>query len=1254
MADEFYFEPRGKGKLKSAKNMIHQLVTRTLCINLVSHLDSKMDFLERIWLEECRLHVTEDILQFNEEHEITLTPFAFVKLVTFLVMYNMEDFVHIGLFLPDWLTGNTAQWEETFESRHSSAISNILAEDYFCDEITVELCLWGLFKAIDILHKGRITYKEFSSFVVDGALQGNSQLSGKEIKPYALVRNFPTGVMYRVIHVLYIEDLQEFLALVSLQDGNLRNNEYPAELRYFHATTYQITLKMRWLRDYGAVTSFCAKVKTGEHDVQRYTIAAFADGSCRIFSNSSSSFLGSYIMIKMEWKLSAEAHTLCEYEPKANCLFLGSRQGELSLWDISELDTTVLYRNDTPLKPKAIRSKKVHKDAITGLILMPLSYYLITCSMDCTAQILVQKTLEVHRTFTGHKFGITCMALSREYSLLVTISAEYTPRVWSINVPHSQGVEMNDWSKPHLHEIIRVCVVPQTPQCITCDAEGTFKVWDLQTLKVVQTFVGDPDIYRSEKMNSLCRSFAYNTKLKQIVTSFRRSVYVFEYNFLEKHLETFHAHVYPIVGFYFMEAQRIFLTVSRHDVTMWDCITGQILRTESDCFDTELISAFCVDEAGRILYVGTETGSIQVFNISNMMRIGARFRNSERSELIQISNCGKAQGVVFASVNGYIEHFTEAPDSLTFEWRSQPFQTMKEIPLFAKGCVYMKRSGHLLVPEASNCVSTWTWVGHWKRTAAYQNHPNEFECVRLCLMGENEGFIVCDSGNNIHAWTLSGTGCRFMQCYFAAWTAIQPPYLKLSATVTDICFCDYNNCAYVCDDAGWIIGYDLESAVAAFFYPPQDSSCTPGAFRRGMMREREMNSSSKGTTIPNHVPPKFTPKAIVQWHAHTGCVTDLKVLPFPSAIVSCGLDCNVKIWSLGGNEIACLSKIQAQGAPFMYNIYSDARGEYDDAPRRYHRSNNQLGDYLYDNPSDDDSDFSPKKSSMSSTKQPSVADKMSLQQTSLTPLMSSRKEEQKKFLISLEKAAKGEEAAKEAILRTLPTDPFGFSFSSNLCNNTSFTPQRAVKIEGVSTEFDDDETQIFSTLTQQTIAPAPYVNARYLVGLGEKLPLHSHYVPGANVERILYGGHDTWTDFMRNNTRGLKELRTKVEKQPLVQPSTQPNITKAAHRLQPLVLLSSKTSQERSNSVVEVQKVASQQALSSQLDVSLLAVYQHVTPVLKTLTAPSPHPAQTLPKRRFHSVQPLSEADAKMFTVPVVRSLVGVKEYEKRFISKPF
>ena len=564
----------------------------------------------------------------------SLNVFVFVKLIAHLALYDAPT---VSYFLVEWLAVDPVTWEENFDKDHTNARDNVLSEDYFFDEETLELCLWGLFRAIDTSHKKSITYGDFSAFVIDGALRGSN--TEKEIKPYSLLRDFPTGLLYRLSHLVYVEESQEYMALVMHKDGNLRHGVHPGELRYVHARTFKVTGRLRWTRNYGAMTSFCAIVKKMDRgELKRFTVATFSDGGCRVFGKCND---GDW-QIRMEWSLQNKTQTLCIFEPSLNTLLLGSRFGELSLWDISEAETIVMYRSDKPIKPKTLRSRKVHDAAITGLIVLPLGYYLLTCSMDCTVNMLVLKNLTIHRTFTGHKQGITQMALHRQFGLLVTISVEYAPRVWTVNVPNAQGVEMNDFSKPHLCEIIRVYVVPGTPECITFDAEGVFKVWDLQNLTCSQTFLADEHVTREEKRQFKFKAFAYNVNQHQIVTSFRRQVYVFEYNLAEKGLDPLHSHCYPMVGFFYMEAQRVFLTVSRHDISMWDSITGQLLRVESDYFTVEIISTFCVDATGSILYIGTESGSIWIFNMSNMMRIGNPFRNLERSELVQICNCDKA------------------------------------------------------------------------------------------------------------------------------------------------------------------------------------------------------------------------------------------------------------------------------------------------------------------------------------------------------------------------------------------------------------------------------------------------------------------------------------------------------------------------------------------------------------------------------------------------------------------------------------
>ena len=83
----------------------------------------------------------------------SLNVFVFVKLIAHLALYDAPT---VSYFLVEWLAVDPITWEENFDKDHTNARDNVLREDYFFDEETLELCLWGLFRAIDTSHKKSI------------------------------------------------------------------------------------------------------------------------------------------------------------------------------------------------------------------------------------------------------------------------------------------------------------------------------------------------------------------------------------------------------------------------------------------------------------------------------------------------------------------------------------------------------------------------------------------------------------------------------------------------------------------------------------------------------------------------------------------------------------------------------------------------------------------------------------------------------------------------------------------------------------------------------------------------------------------------------------------------------------------------------------------------------------------------------------------------------------------------------------------
>src|SRR5215472_11086845 len=89
------------------------------------------------------------------------------------------------------------------------------------------------------------------------------------------------------------------------------------------------------------------------------------------------------------------------------------------------------------------------------------------------------------RTLSGHKFGITAVAVTPEGQRAVSASWDNTLKVWDL----ASGRELNTLSG-HTGLVAAVAVIPDGRRAISASGDNTLKVWDLATGRELHTLSG--------------------------------------------------------------------------------------------------------------------------------------------------------------------------------------------------------------------------------------------------------------------------------------------------------------------------------------------------------------------------------------------------------------------------------------------------------------------------------------------------------------------------------------------------------------------------------------------------------------------------------------------------------------------------------------------------------------------------------------------------------------------------------------------
>ena len=123
---------------------------------------------------------------------------------------------------------------------------------------------------------------------------------------------------------------------------------------------------------------------------------------------------------------------------------------------------------------------------------MPSLDLFASASMDTCIKLWDTRSGKCKQTLLGHSKGVRSLAFSKEYRFLISVGFDYDVIVWNPYVK-----DLITKLTGHIACLARVQIVPHTPQVITADVDGTFKVWDIRSFHCVQTFTSDRSLKKT-------------------------------------------------------------------------------------------------------------------------------------------------------------------------------------------------------------------------------------------------------------------------------------------------------------------------------------------------------------------------------------------------------------------------------------------------------------------------------------------------------------------------------------------------------------------------------------------------------------------------------------------------------------------------------------------------------------------------------------------------------------------------------------
>ncbi len=449
--------------------------------------------------------------------------------------------------------------------------------------------MFELFKDIDINGDGDLEWQEFTTFVVEKA-----NLLNKRQKLASLAHYYDsTGTLDASADYRHRNDISRIVNLpqmnqFALMEDNKRSIFLFNNRLGKHVATVQTD----------AAPIAMTPLEAGDKG-KNLVVASFSDMTMATYNFESGP--STRYQPTSTWATPGVQMALA-YLPANKLLYSGATNGDVYSWRVGDR--------------KMVSTLAGHTDICMSLCVLKKLNYLASASLDKTISVWDSYTNERLLHLHGHKKGILDLTYSPEYRLLVSCGFEHDALVWS---PFVKNLVYR--LRGHHGALIGVHAVENTPELITADVHGVFKLWDVRKFDCVQTFSANLSGTENKDNSRLC-CFEY-CKLKP--RDARQKEYDSRIYCASKQVLSFdqarvvHAATTDkavIFQIFWVQESCSFITVSERNVIVWDALIGS-KQFVNDNMHHEEITAACLDSRKRKMVVGDQLGRIFVYNHLN-------------------------------------------------------------------------------------------------------------------------------------------------------------------------------------------------------------------------------------------------------------------------------------------------------------------------------------------------------------------------------------------------------------------------------------------------------------------------------------------------------------------------------------------------------------------------------------------------------------------------------------------------------------
>jgi len=305
----------------------------------------------------------------------------------------------------------------------------------------------------------------------------------------------------------------------------------------------------------------------------------------------------------------------------------------------------------------------------------------------------------------------------------------------------------------HSQSLIGIKTIPGTPQVITGDVSGIFKVWDTRTMTLVQTFSTPSSLNKKPQANTFITTTAF--KKKVIIGSDK--VYFYDY---EESREGNLSDSKSCINVIYNVVFNIFVSAHIDSIKVWDATTGSLKNVFRDVAEAE-ISCIVFDERKRKLFIGDVDGKLYLINILNGVQM--KYFSKHKDYISSMTCFAAGKKFISGSWDGVVKvHDDESSDEkgqLLLEFSGGNMGGINS----CNSVDFIEKLENNKDKDSKNISMAILAYGFDNGNVTLTNMKSissegtitESRSIKLIkFMNKLPAIIVCDGGGGIHFWTL--------------------------------------------------------------------------------------------------------------------------------------------------------------------------------------------------------------------------------------------------------------------------------------------------------------------------------------------------------------------------------------------------------------------------------------------------------------------------------------------------------------------